>query len=338
MKRHFLISNFQRNLFIFCLPLTLLGLLIVASNVSIFRIHSSSLSNAITIDVLITIPLVYLLLIWKTKISKTTVAPLIILGVLIATYIVPEENQYYLNLFKTWILPLMELSIIAYVLFHLRKTFKKFQKERKNTLDFYSTLQKTCAEILPKYAVIPVITEISVFYYGFICWKKRPLQSNEFTYHKNSGTLSLLVAIIMIIAIESVSVHVLIAKWNDTFAWIFTALSIYSGIQLFGFLKSILYLPIYIEDDTLFLRYGIMSESEIPIQLIESVEITSKEIEPNSDIRRFSFLGSLEPHNLIIRLKEENRLTGLYGFQRKYRNIALHVDNPASFKEQLLPN
>ena len=155
---------------------------------------------------------------------------------------------------------------------------------------------------------------------------KRKLNENEFSYHKDSGTISLLIAIIFIVAIETVVLHILLQKWNVTVAWILTFLSIYSGIQLLGFLKSMSKRPILIKDDKLYLKYGIMKETTIDLKSIDSIEISSKDIELNKETRKISFLGELESHNIIIRLKKENELTGLYGMKRKYKNLVLHVD------------
>lgn len=103
-------------------------------------------------------------------------------------------------------------------------------KNNKGGFDFFSVLKTTCTELLSKRALVPVVTEISVFYYGFIAWKKRILKANEFSCHKNSGTVSLLIAVIIIVGVETVSLHVLLLKWSETTAWISTALSVYSGI------------------------------------------------------------------------------------------------------------
>ena len=206
---------------------------------------------------------------------------------------------------------------------------------KTESFDFFITLKNTCYEILPKGLVIPVVTEIAVFYYGFINWRKRKLRENEFTYHKDSGTVTLLIAIIFIVAIETVTIHILLAKWNTTVAWILTCLSIYSGIQIFGFVKSMLKRPISIENNKLFLRYGIMNETTIDLENIDSIEITSKDIELNKETRKLSFLGELESHNMVIRLKEENTLIGLYGIKRKYKNLALHIDNKIEFKNRI---
>lgn len=327
--------SIQKNLIIFGIPLLIIGLMVLIVKSSMFINSPNELSIGITFDLLLTVPLVYFLLIRKTKIPKTTVVPFLVLGIAICTLILPSENQYYLNLFKTWIFPIVELSILSFVIYNVRKGIKRYKLNKTESFDFFTTLKNTCYEILPKGIVIPVVTEIAVFYYGFLYWKKRELKENEFSYHKDSGTITLLIAIIFIVAIETVVFHILLAKWNSIAAWVLTFLSIYSGIQIFGFLKSMLKRPISIESDRLYLRYGIMTETTIDLKDIDIVEISSKDIETNKEIRKLSFLGELEGHNIIIRLKKENELIGLYGIKRKYRNLALYVDDKIEFKNRI---
>lgn len=328
----------HKNLLIFGIPILIIGLMITLAKSSIFTTNPDTLSIGITFDLLLTVPIIYFLSIRKTSIPKTTVLPFLIIGIIVCSSILPTENQYYLNLFKTWVLPILELMILSFVIFNVRKALKKYRKKKTESIDFFTTLKSTCYEILPKGFVIPVVTEIAVFYYGFIHWKKRKLKDNEFTYHKDSGTVPLLIAIIFIVAIETITFHILLAKWNVTVAWILTFLSIYSGIQIFGFLKSMFNRPIAIENDKLFLRYGIMNETTIDLANIDSIEITSKDIELNKETRKLSFLGELESHNTVIRLKEENTLIGLYGIKRKYKNLALHIDKKNEFKNQISNN
>ena len=327
--------NLKKSSIAFGVPILFIGLIIVIAKSSIFETHANNLAAAITFDLLITIPVIYYLLIRKMTILKTSVLFFLIIGLLICSTILPPENHYYLNIFKTWIFPLIELSIISYIIYKLKKVSKSYRLNKKESIDFYSTLKTTCYDILPKKLVMPFVTEIAVFYYGFIHWKKRELKQNEFSYHKESGTITLLIAIIFIVGIETVVIHIMLSKWSNISAWIFTLLSIYSAIQLFGFLKSMPKRPITIENDKLFLRYGIMAETTIDLINIDRVEISSKDIEVNKETRKLSFLGEIESHNIIVHLKKENTLSGLYGIKRTYKNLVLHVDNKIEFAHQL---
>ncbi|WP_405207262.1 hypothetical protein [Aquimarina sp. LLG6339-5] len=328
--------SLPKSLVILGIPVLIIVVMIFLTKLSIFTTNSSSLSIGIMFDLLLTVPFIYFLQIRKTNIPKITVLSFMTIGMVICSIIIPSKNQYYLDLFKTWIFPVLELSIISYLVYKLTKFTKRYKSNKNKSIDFFTALKYTCKEVLPKAAVTPVITEIAVFYYGFIYWKKRKLNENEFSYHKNSGTISLLIAIIVIIGIETIAFHILLAKWNLTAAWVLTFLSIYSGIQIIGFIKSMCKRPISIENDKLFLRYGIMNETTIELSNIESIEISSKDIELDKITRKLSFLGVLENHNMIIRLKEENTLIGLYGIKRSYKNLAIYVDDKNEFKNRII--
>ncbi|MDO1500132.1 hypothetical protein Q2T40_08300 [Winogradskyella maritima] len=317
---------------IFGVPLLLFSILWILTKSALFNSENQLLSIAISADVLLTVPLIYFLSIRKTKIPRISVVPITIIGLLIGYVILPLEQQLYLNLFKAWALPVIEVGVASCIIFNVYKTLKGFKKEKQTGLDFYDALKAVCEKSLPK-AVVPfLITEISVFYYGFLCWKGPKLKDNQFTYHKDSGKPTLLMALIFLIAVETFALHLLIAKYSTVSAWILTGLSIYSGIQILGFLKSIYQRPITIDDDKVYLNYGIMKSTIIPLRDIASIELSTKDFDEKSEIKKFSFLGSLEGHNIILHLSEEHKMTGLYGTSKTYKGLALHVDEKVAFK------
>lgn len=323
----------QKNIIRISVPLIAIIAMIGLANSTLFSKAPSQLAFGITVDLLIIVPFIYFLLIRKTKIPKTTVVPFIILGVVVCSLIIPSEHQYYLSLFKTWLLPLVELTVFSVIIFNVIKAIRHYKSHKSETSsDFFTVLKITCSNILPKAAVIPFVTEISVFYYGFVYWKKRQLKPNEFSYHKDSGTIGLLIGILLLIVVETITLHFLLAKWSTLAAWILTGLSIYTAIQIFGFSKSILKRPLSIEGDVLYLRFGIMNETTINIHNIESITISTKDIELNNDTKKLSILGNLDAHNMVIKLKNEQTIVGLYGIEKPYTTLAFYVDEKQRFK------
>jgi len=328
-------SIFNRNLLRFAIPVLLLSILIVFVKSSYFQVDSNVLTLGITLDLLLTIPFIYFLLIRKTNIPKTTIVPMMILGLLIGMYILPESNQHYLKVFKTWFLPIIEISIAMFVIYKVRKTILFHRTQKATSLDFFTTLKKTCVEILPKPVVVPFATEIAVFYYGFVYWKKRKLADNEFSYHKESGSVALFFVLIMLIGIEIMPIHHLLAKWNTIAAWVLTLLSVYSGFQVFGYAKSLMKRPIEVTKDKLLLRYGIMHEAEIPLSEIREIQLSKKSFTKEDAIVRFALLGELESHNIIIETHTEQTFHGLFGIKKPFTKLALHVDKDAYFKKYI---
>jgi len=323
----------NRNLVTFGLPLSLFGLLIFLMKFSPLA-GNNMLSLAITADLLLTVPLVYLLLIRQTDIPKTTAVPVMVVGLLIGSYFLPKDSQTYLALFKTWALPVIELSVLTFVIVKVRSAIGKYKRLKGGNPDFFSTLKSICRETLPSRLVMPFATEVAVIYYGFINWRTRSLEKSEFSYHKESGTPALLGAFIFIIIIETFVFHLLLAKWSEITAWILSVLSIYTALQVFGFARSLAKRPILISENSLVLRYGILNEVEIPFADVDRLELISQSVE-EPGFAKLSLLGELEGHNVVIRLNKENTMVGLYGAKKQFKTIGLHVDEPKEFKEQI---
>lgn len=326
--------SMNRKLFIFGIPSVLLGVLVLFMRSSSL-VENDTVSLAVTADLLLTVPLVYFLLIRKTEIPGITVIPVMAVGLLAGSLFLPEESQGYLVLFKTWALPVIEVSVLTFLTIKVRAAVKTFKRLKGASPDFYSTLRSTCYEILPGRLVMPLVTEIAVLYYGFVVWRTRTLRENEFSYHKKSGTPSLLAGLILIIGIETPALHLLLLRWSPVAAWILTGLGIYTAIQLLGIAKSFSRRPVSLDPGHLALRYGIMNEARIPYADIESVNGSGKATGKNEPAGSLSPFRRLENHNVVIKLKKECTMTGLYGIRKKFRVIGLHLDEAEEFIEKL---
>jgi len=323
--------NLNSNYIRFGIPFVMFGVLISVMK-SPFYSNDALLNMAIVVDLLISVPIVYFLLIRKTKIPKTTVVPIMVIGLLIGTYFLPSENQFYLSLFKTWVLPLVELTVIAFVSFKVSRVFKRYKSLSSSKPDFFDSIKEACQDLIPEKMVTPFATEIAMFYYGFVNWRKNEVSNNEFTYHKKSATYGILGAFLMVILIETVALHVLLSSWNPILAWILTAFSVYSGLQVFGIARSLSKRPIVVTDSTLFLKFGIANEMAISYDSIESLVVSSRDVEKENLTKSLSILGELDSHNIILKFKTEHELYGIYGMRKKVKTLLIHVDEATNFK------
>ena len=196
-------------------------------------------------------------------------------------------------------------------------------------------VQNVSKEILPAKASTVFATEIALFYYGFISWKKREIREDEFSYHRDSGAVAVLFVFMFIILVETSVVHILLLRWSPLAAWIISILSIYSATLIWGVARSMSKRPIAIEAGELILRYGLLSESAIKLESIASIELSTKPLEFDHETRKLSPLGDFENHNVVIYLNNENTLNGLYGFKKTYKTIALHIDEKELFKTRI---
>ena len=313
----------------------IIAILFLISTTAAFQNQPDTFSLAITLDLILTIPLVYFILIRKKSIPNFTVLPVMVLGIILAGIILPAENQYYLELVKTWFLPVIELTLIGIIIYKVRKASLYFKSHTENHTDYFTLLKEACSQIVPKAVVHAFATEIAIFYYGFINWKSLKISSNQFTYHRETPTRAILVALIFLVGVETVVFHILLSKWSETAALVLAIISIYSGFQVYGLLRSLSKRPYSLEEDQLILRYGIFGETHIPYEFIDTFEINDKDFEKNDKNRKLSILGDLEAHNYIIGLNTENTLSGFYGIRKKYMKLAFHVDDVKDFHSKL---
>ncbi|MEO1052469.1 MAG: hypothetical protein AAFX87_17690 [Bacteroidota bacterium] len=327
---------FHSNLITFGIPVLLILSMVGLAYSSWFQSNPSELALGITFDLTLTIPIVYLILIWKKDIPKITAVPFYIAGLIVASYVIPTQHQQALSQIKQWVVPVVELGVFLFVVLKMRSLRIRFKAQQKTIPDFFSAMKEASMEILPGKVGSFFAMEISTFYYGFFNWKKPAIKANQFTYHKESGSVALLYVVMLLVVVETAIIHLLVEQWSDLAAWILTGISVYSGLQVFGMARSMDKRPISLEDDHIHLKYGILAEAAIQYDNIADVELSVKDLdEEDKSVRKLSPLGQLESHNVLIHLKEEDTIHGLYGMKKTCKTLALHVDDKDEFAKQL---
>lgn len=297
--------------------------------------YLAELSIPVTLDLILTTPIIYFLLIRKKAIPKITVVSVFIISLIAASYIIPEQDQSLLNMIKTYVLPIVELGVVSFVLWKARQVYKTFNEAKTEKPDFYDLILDATGKALPSPVNGLLATEIAVVYYSIINWKKKvTYAANEYTYHVKNGIFSMLYAFMGLACIELFAVHMLIVEYSFFWAWIATALTLYSLLQIFALIKSMSRRPIVLDHEkkTLQLRYGFFSQVNIALDEIKAIELSRKSIpEDDKSTIPLSPLGLLDSHNMVLHLHTEHELIGFYGRKKKFMNITLYADE----REQL---
>lgn len=291
----------------------------------------------ITYDLTITAPLVYFFLIRKKKIPFATVVPVIVLGVILASLLLPKNQQHHLDLVKTILLPVVEICFLSVTFYHVYKFTKSFKATSQGKQDFYLILKESFVKAIayPKVAKI-FSTEIAMIYYAFISWKKRPISGNQFTGFKETGITALLLVIIFILIIETFVLHILLIKWSTAVAWIVFVLSIYTCVQILGHLKALRQRYSELTEEKLHLKYGLFGDIIIDLKNINRVEIYSNSFEDkNRKVEKLALLKDLESHNVVIYLSERQKVDKAYGITGECDTLLLHIDKKEVFVEMI---
>lgn len=332
--------NRHSYLIVFGIPLLLISSMILLSQSSWFSLHPKKLSIGITLDLVLTVPFVYFLLIRKKAIPKITIITSFIIGLVVASIILPKDNQELLSIIKTFAIPIIELVVLFFVITKSRKIVQNYKLQNNTSLDFYDAVKLAVKEVIPNKLSSILTTEIAVLYYSFFSWRKRKLIENEFSYHQKSTSTSVIFGFILVILIETFTLHYLLSKWSVIAAWIVTFLSVYTCLQMVALLKSLSKRPTYIDEENqkLILRYGIFSEAIIPFAQIKSIRVFEKDISEDKTIVTLSPFGKLEGINIQIELFNESEFNSFYGFKRTYNSLAFFIDDKHQFINRVESN
>jgi len=317
----------------FGIPILLILCLIVLPKTSAYHANAERLSLGIILDLLITMPLIYFLLIRKTKLPNFTTLYVFILGLIIASFIIPTEHQDLLSKIKFFAIPILEIVILSTVIYKISQINKSYKRNSNVNNDFYDKVHHACQDIFPGRIGRVLATEIAVIYYFFSFKKNKEVVLPHFSYYKKSGIKTVIGVFIFLLIIETFVVHLLLMRWNEAVAWVLTFLSVYTLLQIVSILKSMnrRLISFDFENKQLELRYGIACQATIPFQDIDYVEAKTRRDENDVNNVSLSVFDLLDSHNVCIHLIEKHTLYKLYGMKKRFKSISLYADQKDLF-------
>ena len=128
------------------LPISMVLLLVFLRCTQFFITHRHDLSIAITLDLVFSIPLIHFVLSNRTNNSKYSTALFFTVGLIVASYIVPENNQSLLHEIKFAVVPVVESCGIIFFVIQTRKIRAKQAALKISNEDFYTVFKKVSRE------------------------------------------------------------------------------------------------------------------------------------------------------------------------------------------------
>lgn len=313
------------------LPVLLILFLALLPITNQFQNSSKEISIGILLDLLVTFPVLVYFIIRKTRTPKIIVVYTFIGGLLLASLIIPVDHQEILLKVKYISIPLIELGIVSLLLYKISRLRTSLQGKADG--DFHDKLLLACGDVFPNRLGKILATEIAVFYYLFVTRSNGDKSDFEFTYFRKSGIKSIIAVFLFLISVETIVVHILVAKWNLNVAWILSFIGVYTILQVLAILRSMSkrLIAIDYESKLLKLRYGFACQTLIPFDSIKSIEMTQRAYDNTESHICLSLFDMLDSNNIVLHLNEENKLQKIYGIEKRYRSISIFVDERDAF-------
>ncbi len=303
-----------------------------------FRDNPELLSMAVAMDLTVTITaLFYFLVVWPKDLPEISVAPIFLISIAISSYILPAEHQDFLQYIKYLIVP-AELAVAAYLIYKVRQIRSGIQDSQLDISDFPTALRHAAEKALgSNFGVEAIVSEFSTIYYAFFSWRKTPQHPHgyrPFSYHIKCGWLSIMMTLMIVLAIETVAIHLLVERWSVVAAWVLTALSIYSAFWLIGDYRAMLFRPILIGKEMLKIRIGMRWSADIPLSNIDNIS-ANKQIDPET---KGALMGvAFGSPNVVVTFKDPLTFTGIMGFKKTAARLYLSIDEKDQFLKEFSP-
>lgn len=295
-------------------------------------------TTAVTIDLVVIIPaLHYLLLVRGRGLPAITILPVVFLSLAVGAIILPSDDRALYDLLVRFVIPL-EMGAAAYVLYRLRLGW--LASRSVGTDDILERYRAGARAALPTTvpsvgrAADAVAFEAAVAWFATRSWLSRPQApagATAFTGHRMSGYGGVVLGLLMVVAVEVMAVHLLVASWSTSAAWVLTALSVYGAVWLVGDLRAVRLRPSWVDRDRICMRVGLRWTVTVPIARVRRARKLAAG-EAAGDALRVALPNS---RRVLLELDAPVTALGVYGIRRTATAIELGVDDPDGFLRRI---
>lgn len=325
----------------------LLGLLVITSNLALYRtsygisILPEDTNNVVLgslVDLCIIAPLTILL--YQKKFKLKNIILLLSSGCILARFVIPIEHlQPFVAI--TWVgfaveaaLLVLEISILVSLVIFMPKIIRTTKQSEIPTIFAFP---QAVDHHVKSYKIVHIIcSEGLMFYYSLFSWRIKPIDG--FTIYKNSSYIAFQIMIIHAIVIETLGIHWWLHDKSIVLSILLLIFNVYSIFFFLGDLQAMRLNPITFSEKKLFISSGLMKRIEIPYDLISDIIIDKDSLMKKSSKDTLEFvLQDFEKvyPNVLITLKKPIDGIFYFGIQRKYSTVAIRVDEPVKFIDEL---
>ncbi len=308
-------------------------LLVVVSRSSALQGAPDLLARAIALDLLVTLPALYLAAIWRSRIPRFTVVPVFVAMLVLGHFIVPEAGRGVIEAARNYVLPGVELGAFTFILFRIRGAMARVGKVGRP--DYLDSAREASRELAPGRVADLLAGELAALHYAF-SWGRKPNEpaagERHFSYHLRSASVAIFTAIAFVALVETVAVHLVAHIWIGNWAWVLTGISLYSLLFVIAHARATARRPILAAENGLTVRYGLLGDAFVPWQAIVGVEQGEQTLA--KDKRRWE-LGFGAQLNVRLLLNDELEGQGPYGIRRRYRELRFFADEPGQIAEAI---
>lgn len=171
--------------------------------------------------------------------------------------------------------------------------------------------------------------ELSVLRWGLFLEKRDDAGPDgiSLSYHRKTGYGAMVGVLLLVTAVEVVTMHLLVRTWSERLAWVLTALGVYGAIWVLGDWRACRHRPARAEKGVLRVRFGLRWRLDVPLASVTALRPpTPREMATKRGVDlRLALPGS---RWRVLELDPPAEAEGIYGLRRTVRTLGLALDEP----------
>ncbi len=210
------------------------------------------LAWGITFDLTLTIPAAwYLFVVRPGHARPLSLIPLFVICTVVASRLVPHAQHGFIDQLRFVAAPLDLITLWLVV--------RRLARGR------------SIEEVLGNSPAAKIVAlEVTTLYYATCCWRKR--RADGFTFHERSGWGSIVACFLVVLAAESIGMHLFVAHFSAKVAWIVTTLDVYGMLWIIGDYHALRLLTTTVDRDAIHFRLGLRWSATIERANIASID------------------------------------------------------------------
>ncbi|MVN21555.1 hypothetical protein [Mucilaginibacter arboris] len=306
---------------------------------SVFQHNISILSNALSVDFIVTLPFcAWMLLVRKKIINFPLFLTIVSICYFTVIRLLPQQQNLLLQSVK-YLLAATELISVVWLFIKIKKIRRFYRRLSSSDFDFPEKLQQSLESVLGQNKIADILAaEFVMIRYGLFFWykrKKEPYQPNEFSIYKNTSFAAFTGVLLFMLILETGLVHLLLLHFgHENIALGLLISEIYTVLFIIAYITSVKQRRIVIANNEIKIRIGLLYTAQIKAAQIENISPVNASFIPEKAVLNLAKPIFDQP-NLFLKLNEPVAFSAAFGIRKYVSQITLHVDCKEDFLESV---
>lgn len=297
------------------------------------------LESGVVIGSLLDLMIIFPLLAYAAfKLSRKQVIGLMVFGLVLARFIIPEE------LFAPFTILLysgigLEVVFVAAELGLIFLAVRKFPEIRSAMRSsgvgpIFSFLPAVEKKVTRNILIRILSSEVLMVYYALFSWRRKPVvHDGAVTMHHKTSAVAMNIMLIHAVVIETIGIHWWLHSKFPILSFILLILNVYTVLLFIAEIQITRLHPLEVKNGHLYVTQGLMQRTGIPLGQIEKVE-WGKEPGKEALVFMHKDFEEIQPQ-MVLFLKEPVEATMFMGRKQLVKEVALRVDEPEKLRRLL---